>query len=99
MMVAAAPDCRSLTTMSSSNSHGGLHQLCSLRQSSSGRRKQSTASAFPSRHLALYRGTCLFSKDANRSTECEPHRPLKCLNTRGDNCLSELSVVRSQLQG
>ena len=53
MTVAEAPDCRSLATRSSMRSQGGLHHVFSAVQEESGRLKQSTASAVPSRQRAL----------------------------------------------
>jgi hypothetical protein len=94
MTIATAPDCLSLTTRSSNSFQGVLHQLCSHIQLSSGRRKQTATSAFPSHHRALQRGTCLFSKGANQSTEFEPHSSMKCRKMRGANYRSELSVTR-----
>ena len=97
MTVAAAPEWRILAAKSSRSSHGGLHQLFSSFHSESGRWRESTASAEPSRHLALYRGSCLLVLEANRSTVWGPQSLLKCLNFRGASCQSELSVTRERL--
>ena len=97
MTVASAPEFRSLTTRSSSNSQGGLHLFDSCLQSEFGRRKLSTASVMPSRHFALLRGSYLLAYEANRSIVWGPHTLLKCLNFLGASCQSELSVTRDKL--
>ena len=53
MIVAEAPLDRSFNTRSSSNSQGGLHQLCSTLQALSDNRRESTASVHGSSHLEL----------------------------------------------